>query len=100
MNLSHLTESNTTSFLFNTLKHCHENRVNIYYYVLNISVFVIFAGIASYVLYYCYTHKLSAHERERKNVKDQEYILSKIRYYQEEHRERNSSGITNLPTIR
>lgn len=97
MELSHLIEPTAKFYLFNTLKDCHDNRLVIYYYVLNIGVFVFFSLILGYVLYYCYTHKLSDYEKERRMLRDQQYILSKIRFYQEENKDRKVSPITSLP---
>jgi len=94
-----LIEPNAKYYLFSSLKSCHENRVNLYYYALNISVFVIFVGITGYLLYYCHKHKLSDYEKERKMIRDQQYIMSKIRFYQEESKQRNESSITALPFV-
>jgi hypothetical protein len=94
-----LIEANAQNYLYNVLKQCHETRINIYYYVLNISVFLLFIGIGGYVLYYCHTHKLSDYEKEKKMIKDQQYILSKIRFYQEENKQQNQSSITQLPFV-
>jgi hypothetical protein len=97
MEYPHLIENTAKNYLFNTLRRCHDNRVNIYYYIFNIGIFLIFSSIFGYVLYYCYTHKLSDFEKERRMLKDQQYIMSKIRFYQEESNERKTSNITNLP---
>jgi hypothetical protein len=99
MNVGHLIEPTVKYYLFNTLQNCHAHRINIYYYVLNIGVFLIFSLIVGYTLYYCYTHKLSPHEREQKMLKDQNIILSKIRMYQEDIQDRRMSDITNLPVL-
>ena len=88
-------------YLFDVLKTCHVTRTTVYYYTLNISVFVIFVGITGYLLYYNYTHKLSDYEKERKIIRDQQYVLSKIRFYQEENKQNQSriSNLTNLPFV-
>jgi hypothetical protein len=99
MNVAHLIEPTVKHYLFSTLNSCHEHRTNIYYYVLNIGVFLIFFGIGASVLYYCYTHKLSPLEKEKKMLRDQNAILSKIRMYQEDLQDRRISGITSLPVI-
>ena len=39
-----LIENLAKNYLFQTLKQCHNNRVTIYYYIFNISIFVIFGG--------------------------------------------------------
>jgi len=100
MDLPHLIEPTVKYYLFDTLKHCHDHRVIIYYYALNIGVFLLFSSIAGYTLYYCYTHRLSDRDKHEKMKRDQAYVLSKIRYYQEESRDRKSSStITELPSL-
>jgi len=99
MNVSHLIEPTVKYYLFSSLQSCHENRVTIYYYVLNIGVFLIFSTIVIYVLYYCYTNKLSPYEKEQKMLREQNIILSKIRLYQEDLQDRRMSNITKLPIV-
>lgn len=86
-------------FLYNTLQKCHDTRVTIYTYALNIGVCMLFVGIIGAILYYNYKSKLSPAELQQKMLKDQQYILSKIRYYQGVNQERRVSEITNLPTL-
>jgi hypothetical protein len=98
--LPRLTEISAKHFLFNTLQNCHTNRVSIYYYALNFGVLFLFVSVVALVLYYCSKQKLSDYEKQQKMLKDQQYILSKIRYYQEDKKERSHSqvtGITDLP---
>ena len=87
-------------YLYNVLKKCHEHRVSIYYYVLNISVLIVFLGITAAILYSCYKNKLTDYEKNQKMMRDQQYILSKIRYYKEDKKrqeESQYSNITDLP---
>ena len=46
-------------------------------------------------------NKPTDYEKQRRMVKDQQYILSKIRFYQDinEKQKHNSSFITNLPVV-
>lgn len=99
MEYPRLIENSAKNYLFQTLKQCHNNRVNIYYYVFNIGIFIIFVSIVAGVLYYCHKTKISDYEKRRKMLYDQQYILSKIRFYQEENNDRKEhlSNITNLP---
>lgn len=97
-----LIENSARNYLYQTLQKCHTNRVSIYYYVLNIGVFLLFVGIFGLALYYCSKQKLTEYEKQQKILKDQQYVLSKIRYYQEDKKERQRSqisGITDLPYI-
>ena len=103
MSFPQLIENSASYYLQQTLQKCHENRVTFYYYVLNILVLLLFAGIVGFTLYYCYTNKPTDAEKQQKLLRDQEYVVSKIRYYQEEvkqSKEQNSSYITDLPFIR
>jgi hypothetical protein len=97
----HLVETTAHNYLLSALNKCHTNRVTIYYYVFNIGIFVLFVLVFGGVLYYCSKGKLSDEEKYRKMMKDQEYIVSKIRFYQDLHNEERvgSSAITDLPYI-
>jgi hypothetical protein len=102
MDLPQLIEINASSHIQQTLHKCHVNRLNFYYYVLNISVLLLFIFIVGFILYYCYTRKPTDYEKHQKLLRDQEYVVSKIRYYQEDskqRREQQSSSITDLPFI-
>ena len=95
-----LIEYGAKNYMCGILNKCHENRVNIYLYVLNIGVLLLFLLICSIVLYYCYKKKLSPEEEYQKQIREQEYILSKIRYYKDHQRSIASrSTITGLPTL-
>lgn len=103
MSFPRLIENNVSYYLQNTLQNCHENRVNVYYYFLNIMVLLLFVFIVGFTLYYCYNNKLSDYDKQQKMLKDQEFIVSKIRYYQEEVKQTNNNGssmITDLPSMR
>jgi hypothetical protein len=94
-----LVEPRAKYFLYNTLNQCHSNRVNIYSWVLNISVFLIFVGIFGAALYYCRKRKLTPEQEYQKMMKEQAYILSKIRFYQNERLDHPLSSITSLPVV-
>ena len=86
--------------LYNRLSSCHDTRVSMYTSVFNIVVFVVFVSIATATLYYCYTHKMTPEERYNKMMRDQSYILSKIRFYQNERANMPLSSITSLPIVK
>jgi len=97
MEFPNLIEPNVKTHLFNTLQKCHEYRTNVYLYSFNIVVFVLFIGITGAVLYYSYNKKLSPYEQKQKLLKEQDYVLSKIRFYQDE--QKKIASITRLPTF-
>jgi len=87
-------------YMYGVLNKCHENRVSIYMYVLNISVVVVFLGTVGIILLYCYKSKLTPEQQYEKRVRDQEYVLSKIRYYKDQQRVIDSrASITGLPVV-
>jgi hypothetical protein len=95
-----LIEPSAKYFLYNTLNQCHNNRVLIYSWVLNVSVFLIFIGVFGAALYYCRKRKLSPEQQYQKMMKEQAYIMSKIRFYQNERIEHPLSSITSLPVVK
>ncbi len=95
-----LIESSTKNFLFNTLKQCHTNRVNVYYYAFNTIVFIVFVAVTCAILYRCSLNKPTDYDRHQKMIHDQQYVMSKIRYYQDEVSntdDQHISRVTNLP---
>jgi len=100
MNTPQLIDHGAYNYMTQALQNCHSNRVNIYLYVLNIGVFLLFILVVATVLYYCHKTKMTPEEAYQKQIKDQEYILSKIRYYKEQQRNiMSKASITGLPTI-
>lgn len=95
-----LIEPNVKNYLYDTLQKCHSKRVSIYYYVFNIGVLLSIVVIFGLGLYYSSKQKLTDYEQKQKLIKDQEYVLSKIRHYKEDKQNIEDSqmtGITNLP---
>jgi hypothetical protein len=95
-----LIEPTVKYHLYKSLTKCHDTRVSIYTWVLNIGVFAVFVIITGAALYYCYTRKLSPEERYNKMMRDQAYILSKIQFYQNERMNMPLSSITSLPIVK
>jgi hypothetical protein len=91
-----LIESNTKSYLTQCLTKCHENRVRIYHIILNVAIVIVFGLVFGFALYICHTKKLTPYEKYRKMLRDQEYILTKIREYQIQ-KMRQHESLTNLP---
>lgn len=100
IDMPRLIEPKCRSYMSEILNKCHDNRVNIYLYSLNIGVLVLFILVVCLVLYYCYKTKMNPEEEHQKKIKDQEYILSKIRFYKEHQRSIASKAtITELPML-
>ena len=83
MDVPHLIDDNVRIFLQYSLKKCHDNRVTIYSYTLNFVVFFLFVTFVFVTLYYCRRRKKNPYERMKEMEKEQDFILSKIRYCQQ-----------------
>ena len=95
-----LIETSAKTYMNNILNKCHDNRVNIYLYALNCGVLILFVFITGFILYYCHKTKISPQENYQKMAQEQDYILSKIRYYKEHQRNISSkASITGLPIL-
>jgi hypothetical protein len=86
-----LIESCAKYYIYDALQMCHNNRIRIYSYTLNIGILVIFIAIVSLALYFSYKNKPTPEEAHQKAIRDQEMILSKIRFYQAEQKNLMSS---------
>ena len=91
--IPNLIEPTIKYYIDNTLQSCHSNRTKIYYYVLNISVLIIFCCVVGLTLYYCSSQKKTPYEIKQKMTKDQSYILYKIRYYQDEQKKMTTTRL-------
>ena len=95
-----LIDASAKNYMFNTLKQCHTTRVNIYYYIFNIGIFLLFVAVVGTILYRCSLNKPSEYERQQKLLQDQQYVMSKIRYYKNEvdnNENQHITRLTNLP---
>lgn len=92
-----LIESSVRNYLYDNLHRCHEYKSNIYSWVFNIGLFSIFCFIFGIILYFRWKRRnVPEWEREEKMLREQNYILSKIRNYQMDQK-RQSTMITDLP---
>jgi hypothetical protein len=92
-----LIEPGVKYFLHHTLKQCHIVKNNFHNLVFNIGLFIGFVIILGVILYYKYKGRLTPVELERKNKEKQQYILSKIKVFQEAKRTAHQELITGLP---
>jgi hypothetical protein len=103
-NSPNLVENSVKHYLHYSLDKCHQTKMNLYSQILNIGVFLFFLILVSVTLYFCWKKKPSKIDLERKMLKDQEFILSKIRYFQQvkQHEKEllmKPEMATNLPLI-
>jgi len=92
-----LTEPGVKYFLYQTLKQCHVVRDNFHNTVFNIGLLIAFLIILGLILLYKYKGKLSPVEVAQKNKEKQQYILSKIKNFQQAKRIAQQELITGLP---
>uniref|UniRef100_A0A6C0HXP6 Uncharacterized protein n=1 Tax=viral metagenome TaxID=1070528 RepID=A0A6C0HXP6_9ZZZZ len=92
-----LIEPGVKYFLNETLKQCHVFKNNYHNYLLNIGLFIAFLLILGLVLLYKYKGKLTPAEKIMKENEKKQYILSKIKNYQDAKLRAQQELITGLP---
>ena len=92
-----LIEPGVKYFLNETLKQCKEFKNSYYNLIINISLGVGFLFILGIILLYKYKGKLTPTEKEEKNRVKQQYILSRIKNYQDTKLRAQQQLITGLP---
>jgi hypothetical protein len=92
-----LTEPGVKYFLNETLKQCHNFKMKYNNLLYNICLGIGFAILLGGILLYKYKGKLTPSEKEVKNREKQQYILSKIKNYQNAKRMAEQTLITGLP---
>jgi hypothetical protein len=96
-----LIDNYTKFHLYDTLYSCHQTRVKYHTIIFNVFVFVLFVGVFGGTLYYCYKRKPTLEKSREQMARDQQFILSKIRFYQEQNQKirESASPITGLPAM-
>lgn len=92
-----LIEPGIKYFLNESLKQCRIFKEKYNNTLLNISIFVVFIVILGITLLVKYKGKLTPSEKEQKEQEKKQYILSKIRNYQQDKVRRQQELITGLP---
>jgi len=101
-----LIDSSATHYLDSALKKSHQIRVKYHRIIFNGGLVLVVFFLFGAFLYYRYTTRPTAAEANYKLVKDQEFVLSKIRHFQEQNqrikessRLAEGSEITGLPVV-
>jgi len=92
-----LVEQGIKAYVGSALQKCHNNRVVIYYWIVNIGVVLFLAMIAGFYVYFAYSKKLSPVEMRQKMLRDHEKVLQQIRIYRTEQDKINQ--FTDLPPV-
>ena len=77
-----LTESNVTSYIENVLYSCHNVRIQVYSFIFNSIVLILFVSLFGISLWICRVNKLSPEEKSERFIRDQQHILAKIRFHE------------------
>lgn len=94
-----LVEPGVKYFLSETLKECKDFRLRYNNILYNVGLFVFFLLILGGVLLYKFKGKLTPQEKSKKNSEKQQYILSKIKNFQDAKRIAHQELITGLPNF-
>ena len=101
INKPKLIEPGVKYFFKEILKECHNYKQKNYSLVYNISLFILFFSILGIILFYRYKGNKTSQEIYEKNLKDKQYIMSKLVYYNRANLENQqrvqNNMITNLP---
>ncbi len=92
-----LTEPGIKYFLNETLKQCHIYKINYNNILINIGLFIGFLLILGAILFYKYKGRQTQVEKERKDKEKQQYILSKVKTFQDAKRIAHQELISGLP---
>jgi len=92
-----LIEPGVRYFLSETLKQCHIFKSKYHNLLINICFFLLFIFILGFILLYKYKGKLTPSEKAQRNYDQQNYILNKIRNFQEAKKRESQELITGLP---
>ena len=101
LNKPKLVEPGVKYFFKNILKECHAIKMKHYNIYYNIILAGLFFGILGIILCYRYKGKKTKEEQYRKTLKDKQYIMSKLVYYNRQDLDNKqkirNNMITNLP---
>ena len=92
-----LVEPGIKYFLHETLKKCKDYKEKYNNYLYNTGLFIFFILILGAILLYKYRGKLSTEEMHQKDREKKQYILSKIKNFQDAKRIAHQELITSLP---
>jgi hypothetical protein len=94
---SSLVEPRVLFMMNQSLKQYHNNKIKYYNWIFNIILFLAFILILGLILLYKYKGKLTPIEINKNKKEKEQYILSKIKNFQESKRIAQQELITGLP---
>ena len=101
INKPKLIEPGVKYFFKGVLKECNNYKQKNYNFFYNLSLFLLFFIILGIILFYRYKGNKTSEEKYIKNMKDKQYIMSKLVYYNrvnlDNQQKIKNNMITNLP---
>lgn len=96
-----LIDTHSLKYFQDVLKKTHETKVKFHSIMLNLFILLAVLAVFGGCIYYKYKTKRTPEEDRYKLVKEYDYVLSRIRFFQEqEHKMKQSENlITNLPDV-
>ena len=92
-----LIEPGVKYFIHESLKKCNEYRIKYKNHMFNLIIFGAFVVLVGGILVYKYKGKLTSSEKRMKDNEKKQYILSRIKNYQDAKRSAQQELITGLP---
>ena len=96
-----LVDNGVKYFFKEILKGCHNYKQNNYNTYYNVSMFILFVVVLASILYMRHKGNKSSIQYYEKSMKDKEYIMSKLIYYNRQNIDNQqkikNNMITNLP---
>ena len=92
-----LIDNGVKSYLRASLKKCHVYRENYFNIVINIGIFFAFMLILGILLVFRYKGKMTQEEKLEKDKETEQYIMAKIKNYQQDKLYAQQKLITGLP---
>lgn len=93
-----LIEPGVKYFFYESLKRCKLKKINYFNTLLNLGLLFLFISIFGICILYKKKTKISKKEKEKKNIKNQKYILEKVKMLKKEKQKKSNLIITDLPT--
>ena len=101
INKPKLIEPGVKYFFKGVLKECNNYKQKNYNFIYNLSLFLLFFIILGIILFYRYKGNKTPQEKYIKSMKDKQYIMSKLVYYNrvnlDNQQKIKNNMITNLP---
>lgn len=94
---THLIEPGVRFFYQKTLQGCHRVKETYYNGLYNLGLLIVFFGLAFSILFYKRKARPTLEDREKKKRLQYEYIVSKMRNYQDIRARQSPNIVADLP---